>query len=68
MQNVVSSRGDHLLQMSALRSGVRGGQHANNEGDTMIQTAPTLGSGNLHDVVRLPNGEDLNEWLAVNSK
>lgn len=28
----------------------------------------TLGSGNLRDAVRLPTGEDLNEWLAVNSK
>ncbi|OEL30097.1 MOB kinase activator-like 1A [Dichanthelium oligosanthes] len=28
----------------------------------------TLGSGNLREAVRLPIGEDLNEWLAVNSK
>lgn len=28
----------------------------------------TLGSGNLREAVRLPVGEDLNEWLAVNSK
>ncbi|KAL6974607.1 MOB kinase activator 1A [Sarracenia purpurea var. burkii] len=28
----------------------------------------TLGSGNLGEAVRLPPGEDLNEWLAVNSK
>lgn len=27
----------------------------------------TLGSGNLREAVRLPPGEDLNEWLAVNS-
>lgn len=26
----------------------------------------TLGGGNLRDVVKLPQGEDLNEWLAVN--
>lgn len=26
----------------------------------------TLGGGNLRDVVRLPQGEDINEWLAVN--
>ncbi|KAG5547061.1 hypothetical protein RHGRI_012929 [Rhododendron griersonianum] len=26
----------------------------------------TLGSGNLREAVRLPPGEDLNEWLAVN--
>ncbi|PRQ21256.1 putative MOB kinase activator family [Rosa chinensis] len=28
----------------------------------------TLGSGNLRESVKLPTGEDLNEWLAVNSK
>ncbi|TVU46595.1 hypothetical protein EJB05_06138, partial [Eragrostis curvula] len=27
----------------------------------------TLGSGNLREAVRLPIGEDLNEWLAVNT-
>mmetsp|Transcript_8795 Transcript_8795/g.21249 ORF Transcript_8795/g.21249 Transcript_8795/m.21249 type:complete len:217 (+) Transcript_8795:219-869(+) len=27
----------------------------------------TLGSGNLQEAVRLPPGEDLNEWLAVNT-
>ncbi|KAJ0842218.1 putative MOB kinase activator family [Helianthus annuus] len=26
---------------------------------------PTLGSGNLREAVRLPPGEDLNEWLAI---
>ena len=26
-----------------------------------------LGSGNLKQAVALPEGEDLNEWLAVNS-
>lgn len=28
----------------------------------------TLGSGNLRQAVMLPDGEDLNEWIAVNSK
>jgi len=28
----------------------------------------TLGSGNLRVAVRLPPGEDLNEWLAINGK
>ena len=28
----------------------------------------TLGSGNLRLAVTLPDGEDMNEWLAVNSK
>jgi len=27
----------------------------------------TLGSGNMRSAVVLPKGEDLNEWLAVNS-
>ena len=29
--------------------------------------ATTLGSGNLRLAVQLPDGEDLNEWLAANS-
>ena len=28
----------------------------------------TLGGGSLRKVVKLPEGEDENEWLAVNSK
>lgn len=28
----------------------------------------TLGSGNLRQAVQLPEGEDLNEWIAVNSE
>jgi len=28
----------------------------------------TLGSGNLRIAVRLPLGEDINEWVAFNSK
>ena len=31
-------------------------------------SAPTLGSGNLKDVVRLPMGENVDEWMAVNSE
>ncbi len=27
----------------------------------------TLGTGSMQDAVRLPRGEDLNEWLAVNT-
>lgn len=34
----------------------------------MKQAAATLGSGNLRQAVMLPEGEDLNEWVAVNSK
>jgi MOB kinase activator 1 len=28
----------------------------------------TLGSGSLRKAVKLPEGEDLNEWLAVNGE
>lgn len=33
----------------------------------MKHAAATLGSGNLRQAVALPEGEDLNEWVAVNS-
>ncbi|KAH7977545.1 hypothetical protein HPB49_002287 [Dermacentor silvarum] len=35
--------------------------------DLMKQAAATLGSGNLRLAVMLPEGEDLNEWVAVNT-
>lgn len=34
----------------------------------MKHAEATLGSGNLRQAVVLPDGEDLNEWVAVNSK
>jgi len=34
----------------------------------MKHAAATLGSGNLRQAVTLPEGEDLNEWVAVNSE
>lgn len=27
-----------------------------------------MGSGNLRNAVQLPEGEDVNEWIAVNSE
>ena len=36
--------------------------------DLMKHAAATLGSGNLRQAVVLPEGEDLNEWVAVNSE
>ena len=36
--------------------------------DLMKHAAATLGSGNLRLAVSLPDGEDLNEWVAVNSR
>lgn len=42
----------------------------NNKGTTSYQlrqfAEATLGSGSLRIAVKLPEGEDLNEWLAVN--
>lgn len=35
--------------------------------DLMKHAAATLGSGNLRLAVMLPEGEDLNEWVAVNT-
>jgi MOB kinase activator 1 len=35
--------------------------------DVMKHAEATLSSGNLKLVVALPEGEDLNEWIAVNS-
>lgn len=34
----------------------------------MKHAAATLGSGNLRNAVQLPEGEDINEWIAVNSE
>ena len=34
----------------------------------MQHAAATLGSGNLKLAVQLPDGEDMNEWVAVNSE
>ncbi|CAF4413744.1 unnamed protein product, partial [Rotaria magnacalcarata] len=34
--------------------------------DLMKHAQNTLGSGNLRLAVQLPDGEDLNEWIAVN--
>ena len=36
--------------------------------ELMKCAAATLGSGNLKLAVMLPEGEDLNEWVAVNSE
>ncbi|CAF3072811.1 unnamed protein product [Rotaria sp. Silwood2] len=36
--------------------------------DLMKHAQNTLGSGNLRLAVQLPDGEDLNEWIAVNKK
>jgi MOB kinase activator 1 len=35
--------------------------------ELMQHAAATLGSGNLRLAVMLPEGEDINEWVAVNT-
>jgi len=35
--------------------------------ELMKHAAATLGSGNLRSAVMLPEGEDINEWVAVNT-
>ena len=37
------------------------------QADLMKHAGATLGSGNLRMAVMLPEGEDLNEWVAVNT-
>lgn len=37
------------------------------QADLMKHAAATLGSGNLRQAVMLPDGEDINEWVAVNT-
>ncbi|KAI6228889.1 MOB kinase activator 1A [Aphelenchoides fujianensis] len=45
----------------------KGGGSARDPQDALIRHADaTLGSGALRDVVRLPAGEDKNEWIAMN--
>ena len=39
----------------------------NNTVDILKYATVTLGSGNLKQAVILPEGEDLNEWIAANS-
>lgn len=43
-------------------------QQGSHQYELMKHAEATLGSGNLRQAVVLPDGEDLNEWVAVNSK
>lgn len=48
---------------------VGGHQQQQQQGYDLVKyAATTLGSGNLRLAVMLPEGEDLNEWVAVNSE
>lgn len=52
-------------QTAAGAAGAAGAADAQSE--TPQYTAPTLACGNLRLAVALPDGEDLNEWLAAHS-
>ena len=60
-----------LLHSNARTRGQFRPQRAN-KGTTSYQlrqfAEATLGSGSLRKAVKLPEGEDLNEWLAVNGE
>lgn len=61
----------HLRNSNARTRGQFKPQRAN-RGTTSYQlrqfAEATLGSGSLRKAVKLPEGEDLNEWLAVNGE
>ena len=43
-------------------------QEGSHGSDLLKYASATLGSGNIKQAVALPEGEDMNEWIAVNSK
>lgn len=48
-------------------SQLQNNSNTQNNTDLMKYATVTLGSGNLKQAVVLPEGEDLNEWVAANS-
>lgn len=67
-----SGSGDFSRSTVNNNGGTGGGVNSNNNTPGVCkmtpETAGTLGSGDLKLAVRLPTGEDLCEWVAVNSK
>jgi hypothetical protein len=48
---------------------IKGGNSESRKKEIYARIYSTLGAGvNVNDLVKLPEGEDLNEWLAINSK
>lgn len=67
----------HYLTCFLFDSGTKGNKtfrskkKISNDGyqfEMMKHATSTLGSGNLREAVKLPEGEDINEWVAGNSK
>lgn len=61
---IISSSGSRSNKTFKPKKNIPEGTH---QYDLMRHAAATLGSGNLRLAVMLPEGEDLNEWVAVNS-
>ncbi|KAI6222464.1 MOB kinase activator 1A [Aphelenchoides fujianensis] len=62
-----NSRPRRALTRAQGQTTTKGGGSARDPQDALIRHADaTLGSGALRDVVRLPAGEDKNEWIAMN--
>uniref|UniRef100_A0A0N5CH17 Mob1/phocein n=1 Tax=Strongyloides papillosus TaxID=174720 RepID=A0A0N5CH17_STREA len=56
----MSNYHDIIKKFRTLRS------ESNGDNDILESTIPTLGSGSIKDAIKLPMGEDVNEWIAVN--
>ena len=56
-----------LYQQSMPLHGHRKSQRSDNTKHLQATVKATLGAGNLQEAVLLPEGEDKNEWLAVNT-
>uniref|UniRef100_A0A0N5A3G6 MOB kinase activator-like 1 n=1 Tax=Parastrongyloides trichosuri TaxID=131310 RepID=A0A0N5A3G6_PARTI len=51
---------DFIKKFKTLRS------ESSSEVEFLENSVPTLGSGSIKDAIKLPMGEDVNEWIAVN--
>lgn len=65
LKTIIFSSGSRSNKTFKPKKNIPEGTH---QYDLMKHAAVTLGSGNLRQAVQLPEGEDLNEWVAVNSK
>ena len=65
-QHIANPQRDRTFRPSPQQPSGRGGNQR--LGQTIKATMrATLGGGDILDTVKLPDGEDLNEWIAVNT-
>lgn len=62
---LISSSGSRSSKTFKPKKNIPEGSH---QYELLKHAEATLGSGNLRQAVMLPEGEDLNEWIAVNSE